>query len=169
MSEREVGVPRDKSAEAAERTARLNEDSAVTAARLIVENADLLRPAHVSELLSVAVWMYTEARGKYQTRYTTPAARADGAKVRHEHVIPRKTIRQALLQHRDRVAQIMRLSTACIVTQEEHKLLRSPSIGWHRYKDAGMTVLDRETGAVVDLDRMAEALALAWHDATRQS
>jgi hypothetical protein len=155
--------------EDAEQTARRNEDSAVTVARLVLGSADVLRPAHVTELLSVAIWMFTEARGKYQTRYTTPAALEPRAEGRHEHVIPRKTIRHALLQHPDRVEHIMRLATACIVTREEHQLLNGTHFGWSRYKEAGLTVIDRATGSRVDLGALAAALDASWEQALTDS
>jgi hypothetical protein len=113
--------------------------------------------------------MYTEARGKYETRYTTPAALECGAKVRHEHVIPRKAIRLALLQHPRRVEPIMRLATACIVTHEEHLLLGGLHFGWSRYREAGLTVIDRSTGSAVDLGEMAAALDSAWRQALTNS
>ena len=41
----------------------------------------------------------------------------------HEHVIPRKELRLAILRHPDRVEPLMRLAVACIVTHGEQKLL----------------------------------------------
>ncbi len=110
----------------------------------------------------MAIWKYTEARGKYETRYSTPAALQKGAKIRHEHVIPRKTLRLALLKHPHRLEQIMCLAIACLVTHEEHQLLNGPNFGWGRYRAAGLTVVDRSTGTAADLVSMAAALDAAW-------
>lgn len=142
--------------------AQAEEDGAVAIARLVVGNADSLRPAHVMELLSVAIWKFTEARGKYMTPYTTRAALASNARLRHEHVIPRKQMSLAMLRFPQRVEEIMRLSVACAVTHDEHRLLSGSHVGWHRYKHAGLLVLDRNTREPVDLDAMADALQRAW-------
>jgi hypothetical protein len=127
------------------------EESAISVARLVSDSAAVLNPAHVQELLSVAIWMFMEARGKYKTRYVAQGSLVPDARIRHEHVIPRKTLRLAMLRCPDRVERVMRLAVACIVTEDEHRRLAAGEFGWNRYRQAGIIVIDRESHEVVDL------------------
>ena len=81
-------------------------------------------PKHQTELLSLAIWKWTERDGKWQTRYRSGAALALGADwgkyVNHEHVITRLELRKQMLSAPDRVSGILRSSVACIVTRDEH-------------------------------------------------
>jgi len=139
------------------------EASAINVARLALDNRETLHPAHLVELLSVATWMFTEARGKYSTRFASRAATQVGATVRHEHVIPRLVLSKAMMDHPERAEDIMRLAVACIVTHEEHQRLDPREFGWNRYKSAGIRVVDTVGDeAEVDLDLLASTLAENW-------
>jgi len=135
--------------------------SAVVVAESALEKGESLHPAHLSELLSIAVWMYTEAEGKYTTQYATVASLNAGAKIRHEHVIPRLALRRAMLSAPHRVREILSLAVACTVTQEEHRILGN-GFGWHRYEGATIQVVERRSRCAVDLATLANDLDLAW-------
>jgi hypothetical protein len=88
--------------------------SAIIVAEIAVQNRENLHIAHVNELLSVAVWMFTEAAGKYSTQFATRASLEPDAKLRHEHVIPRRVLREAMLAAPQRVRQILGLAVATL-------------------------------------------------------
>ena len=132
--------------------------SAIRIAKLILD-ADGLEPEHRNELLSIAIWKYTEADGKSKTRYRSEGAlhETDSKKLNHEHVVPRKCLREKMLLDPNRCKTIMQLATACVVTREEHLRLtqvskQDPSLqGWARYTAAGVRVFDLKTGREIDL------------------
>jgi hypothetical protein len=123
--------------------------SAVNIARLALAAEDIL-PEHRHWLLSVAVWKYTEADGKWNTRHCSRAALAvtDRRRLNHEHVFPRKWLRERMLAEPDRVEEIMAMAVACLVTRDEHVRLTAvtqaqPELdGWNRYAAAGIEVVD---------------------------
>jgi hypothetical protein len=121
--------------------------SAVAVATFALAAPDLYE-THRNELLSFACWWATELDGKYKTRYRSTAARQPGATdLRHEHVVPRKTLREAIEREPDRVADILREALACVVTREEHDRLNtlgSEHEGWERYIAAGIDVFDEQ-------------------------
>ncbi len=122
----------------------------------VVASAEGLVLAHRTEVLSIAVWKFTEADGgKYGVRYRTPAAAfADppAEKVQHEHVITRKSLVAQMLREPDEIPAIMATALACLVTKDEHQLLMAaekaaPELtGWQRYQAAGLDVIDMATG-----------------------
>lgn len=132
--------------------------SAIQIARLAL-GADGLIDAHRDWLLSVAVWKYTEADGKYSTRYRSEGALvvSDSKLLAHEHVYTRKWLRERMLADPNRYEQIMRMAIACTVTRVEHLQItaaerRNPSlVGWSRYAAAGVRVFDMATGQSMQL------------------
>jgi hypothetical protein len=118
---------------------------------------------HRRELLSIALWKWTEARGarphpKYNIRYVSRGVLGEEvAKINHEHVWPRKWIIDHLLARRDWPIDEMRdlldaHGVACIVTTHEHGRLGGASgKGWQRYVHANVDVWDRELRDWVDL------------------
>lgn len=106
---------------------------------------------HRNELLSICVWKWTEAHGKYKgCRFWTRAALdAERPQLAHEHVVPRRLIVRALIEL-DEVSDVpdllARMAVACVVTRSEHdrlpeaswdELLANP---WARY--SGIEVVD---------------------------
>jgi hypothetical protein len=118
---------------------------------------------HHHEILSIALWKWTEAPGakpypKYNIRYVTRGVlAADDSKINHEHVWPRKWIIDKLLSRRewptDELTDFLDTrGVACVVTIEEHASLGGKQrMGWQRYVDAGIDVWDRQVGQWVDL------------------
>jgi tricorn protease-like protein len=126
--------------------------SAVALARrqfVALENPDIL-PAHIRRTLDRCIWEYTKADGKYKTRWRSRGALgvSDKSRLTHEHVVPRKILVDRMLDHPERVADIMAQALGCVVTREEHKRLTdvtraNPSLqGWDRYETAGVAVVD---------------------------
>jgi hypothetical protein len=138
--------------------------SAIFVAEIAVLNREVLHVPHLNELLSVAAWMYTEAEGKYSTRYATTASLDVDAKLRHEHVIPRRALREAMLAAPHCVAKILGLAVACTVTESEHRTLGS-GFGWHRYEVAGIEVVERQSRRRVEVSVLAQELDSAWASA----
>jgi hypothetical protein len=113
--------------------------------------------AHYRALLSHTIWMWTEAAGKYRgCRYWTPAAleiRRERRRLRHEHIVPRKDLIEALHKLADPTPDAVRdlysrMAMACIVTVAEHdrlldatweELSQDP---WIRYRRAGLEWID---------------------------
>ena len=132
--------------------------SAIRIAKLVLA-ANGLEPEHRNELLSIAVWKYTESDGKFKTRFRSAGAlhERDLKKLNHEHVIPRKWLRDEMLQAPAECEPIMGRAIGCVVTREEHLRLTSvskqnPSLqGWARYVAAGVRVFDLEAGREIDL------------------
>lgn len=152
-----------KSPDVISREKQHKEASASMIARFALQNEAGLHPSHFNELLSLACWKFTEAGGdKYGTRYITRAAMEHDAKRRHEHVIPRLTLRSAMRTNRDRAEKFLSLAIACIVTHEEHQRLNERAFGWHRYRDLGIEVIDTESGAPANLEALARELDVAW-------
>lgn len=105
-----------------------------------------------SFLLNMALWRLTEFgrtnRLKYGIRYRSRQV-VDGpsAAITHEHVVPRKWIVGALLQHPSYADDFLKCAVACVVTKDEHVRLsrvdRNGSFfGWERYVVADIEVLD---------------------------
>ena len=121
-----------------------------------------LYPAHRREFLSIAVWKVTEADGKWNTRYRSVASLSGGpgAKVTHEHVVPRKLLVAAMIARPHRVEEILTTgAVACVVQRDQHSLLNSGRFGWYRYLDAGIEVIDMATGEPLDLPGAASELS----------
>lgn len=112
--------------------------------------------SHLKELLSIAIWKYTECDGKYTTRYRSHGAITRPVeKLNHEHVVPRKLLVEAMLESPERCAEILESAIACTVLEEEHKKIMSIEksqkglLGWDRYRAAGVAVYDLDSGEQV--------------------
>jgi hypothetical protein len=121
--------------------------------------AEGLTEGHRREALSLAIWFYTEADGKWNTRYRSAGAVGAAPKMlNHEHVLTRRALVERLLSDPENCAQTMRTAVACCVLREEHKRLtaldgaRSSLTGWRRYAAAGIEVIDLATGQTLDLE-----------------
>lgn len=117
--------------------------------RAILAASDVL-PTHKRELLSICLWKVTEAEGgKYGTRFRSRAAlQAPRTELAHEHVEERAKLAQLLLEHPDRVDDVIARAIGCVVTRTEHRRLtevgraRPELDGWARYEAAGIEVVD---------------------------
>ena len=129
-----------------------NEDEILDSAITLVEaTLDLpILDQHKRDVINVMLWKITEASGKYKTRFrSTGAANAPkDTKLQHEHVIPRKTLIDAILKEPSRARELLTSALACTVTKEEHDRLtritrEQPDLqGWERYTAAGITIVD---------------------------
>ena len=133
--------------------------SAHAAVMHILQMQDVM-PAHHRELLSIALWKWTEAAGlspnpKYNIRFCSERVRSgEPTAVNHEHVWTRQGLVTNLLRnHRMSDAATVRslldeYGVACIVTVAEHSRLgrasRTGPDGWERYVRAGVEVWDRQ-------------------------
>ena len=127
--------------------------SAVTLIKyLLADKRPEVLQAHYRELLSSLLWKITEADGhKYKTRFQSQGAMGctDRAKLRHEHVFQRSRMIEALENASPHeVDDILKNAIGCTVTIEEHALLSKfdDEYGWARYRKAGITVFDTQTG-----------------------
>jgi hypothetical protein len=126
--------------------------SAIALARLVLDSPELIEPQR-RRILSQAIWFVTEADGKYLTRYRSRGAREAQASgsvqdLRHDHVITRKALIDAMLAEPRHADEILRGAIACIVTVEEHARLTAlgpHSAGWERYRAASIDVFDMLT------------------------
>lgn len=116
-----------------------------------------LYDAHHREMLSIAMWKWTEAVGvQPYAKYNIPLVSArvmdrnEPVKVHHEHVWARKWMVDRLLAERPWSEMGLREfleehGVACIVTVEEHGRLGAVrGQGWTRYLAAGVEVWDRK-------------------------
>jgi hypothetical protein len=124
-------------------------ESAAAIAEAALASRNKIVPAHLREILSIAVWKYTECDGKYSTRYRSEnSLHAPYTSVHHEHVIPRRQIVDALIADPSNAAAILERAIGCVVLREEHRSLgdverKDPSLtGWDRYRAAGIAVWD---------------------------
>jgi hypothetical protein len=123
-------------------------------------------PSHRRELLSVAVWKYTEAdAGKWGLQYRLAAVvNGPTASVQQEHVLPRKHLVERMLSDPGNVPDILATAQACLVTTTEHarlSALPASVLGWTRYFQAGIGVIDMligEPASVADsaLERLGQ-------------
>ena len=133
-------------------------DSAIAHAHAILASPGLVR--HKRRLLDVCIWHVSEAEGKYGVRYWSEGicdlvAQHGNLKavrklrplpVRHEHVMPRKPLIDAMLADPDCVDRVLRHEVcACLVTADEHRRLDNHLSGFARYHAAGIRVWDTET------------------------
>jgi hypothetical protein len=112
---------------------------------------------HIRDLLDTALWKYTEADGKYKTRYQSAGALQckDESQLRHEHVYPRSKLIDALMRKPEESDQTLILALGCTVTNDEHGRLTpfdKKHKGWDRYRQAAVTVFDMQTGKEHSLD-----------------
>lgn len=126
-------------------------------------------------IISNLLWIVTEfkpgAKHKiHGVRWRTPAAhelasRKETKAVRHEHVIERRWMIEFLHEHPESTSDALWNYPACLVTKQEHLLLgKSSGWEWARYVEAGLEVLDGETGRPVDLNEADSPL----HDVYQQ-
>lgn len=139
-----------------------NADELRHSIRLIVQfllQNKAMHEKHRKRLLDRCLWQLTEAEGKhkYDLRYVSIGAKSileSGVKagLRHEHVWRRADMVRRLLDHSDKVEQILADACGCVVTIAEHKRLDTvdrahPEIdGWERYRRARIRVYDRLVG-----------------------
>ena len=85
--------------------------SAVEIARLVLNAPDLYEPQR-RKVLTEVLWFATQVDGKYSGRFRSNAARGLAAserkQLRHDHVLTRKELIDALLREPDRVDEIVR-------------------------------------------------------------
>lgn len=122
---------------------------------------------HKRQLLSIALWKWTEAGGvgphpKYNIRYCSSGVvnTTEPLVVNHEHVHTRKSMVDAILlkglDDQKLTHYLMARGEACIVTTIEHAALGlSRKVGWARYVDAGVGVWDRQLQSFVDPAQLA--------------
>lgn len=127
--------------------------SLATLVRLLLANKQLpdVLEKHIRDLLDTALWKYTEADGKYNTRYQSVGALNCNNKgqLRHEHVYPRAVLIDALIKRPEEIDEILPLAIGCTVTSDEHCRLTpfdKTHEGWGRYLQAKVTVIDTHTG-----------------------
>ncbi len=127
--------------------------SAIRLAAGVLATEGLLM-AHLREALSIAIWKYTEADGKFRTRFRSAGGvGAPDKLLNHEHVITRKKLIDRMLAEPGRCAEIMATAIGCCVLRDEHVLLGAvekddPNLeGWARYQAAGIEVVDLSTSS----------------------
>lgn len=148
--------------------------SALAALWTLLEARDVM-PVHRRELLSIAIWKYTEAPGvrphaMYRLPFRTLGAMDLEATspVQHEHVWTRAWLTRQLIEHhaagwsRADLAAFMHLhGVACTVTRAEHLLLNAcgDAQGWDRYAQVGLEVWDAANGQMLVLPEVAATAA----------
>lgn len=126
--------------------------SAIALAESVLEAQPKIIPPHVREVLSIAVWKYTECDGKYSTRFRSERSLwAPSSEVHHEHVIPRRLIVDQMLSMKVHPGEVLSTAIGCVVLRTEHHELarvekQNPALeGWDRYRAAGIAVWDLAT------------------------
>jgi hypothetical protein len=109
-------------------------------------------------MLNHCIWTLTECEGtsKYRTKYMSTGAMDESQpRLHHDHVVPRKTLIDAMLREPARAVEIAETAVGCTVTRFEHKELtyhdraEPGREGWDRYRAIGIVVIDTETGEPV--------------------
>ena len=116
--------------------------------KLLLQGDPAILPTHRAEAMSVALWKFTEANGKYKTPYySQEALNATKAEWIHEHVFQRAMMIKELLNDPQNVEKILERALGCIITKREHALLEKYKhlYGWERYSQAGITLVDTGT------------------------
>lgn len=110
------------------------------------------------EWLSSVAWYATlpDPKVKMSQRFATREFIKTG-RGEHEHVVPRRWLRDAVMQSPEHAERIFALAVACNVTKTQHLELgkHKDSFGWRRYIAAGVEVIDRTSGSPVDLEALA--------------
>ena len=119
--------------------------------RTLLQEIPGLLSEHRQECLGIALWKITEAEGlhKHKTRFRSEASLAVRDDLRHDHVFQRANMVQALMQaNPDAVEGILADAVGCTITKAEHASLGQFKHldGWERYRQAGIVVIDMETG-----------------------
>lgn len=111
------------------------------------------------EWLSTVAWFAAlpDPAAKMRQRFATRAF-IDTRQGEHEHVVPRRWLRDAVMASPEHAAEILALAVACNVTSTEHVALGKykDCFGWARYIAAGIEVIDTASGAPADLPAMAD-------------
>jgi rubrerythrin len=138
-------------------------DSIVTVIRLIQDEE--LHDDIARRLYKEMTWEATELGGKYSTRYrsvkalelqkTLPVGQWK-KQVAHEHVFPRKHLRERLSRcHSDHeIRQVLWAAQGCVIRRDEHALLDETQTGWRRYLGR-IEVVDMRDGNPADLQALA--------------
>ena len=74
---------------------------------------------------------------------------ADRRQLRHDHVLTRKRLIDAMIREPETAEQTLLTAVACVVTAEEHTRLTAlgdTQEGWDRYVAAGIDVFDEQEG-----------------------
>lgn len=122
----------------------------------------------LDRVLDMAVWMWTQRTGKFNTGFVTRAAlqqrrdnRATPGRwlhqdLQHEHVVTKAHLKTLMRQAGN--ASPLADAVACIVTKNEHRSMKSKAEGWQRYVDAGiLDVLTEGSEVPVDVAALAAA------------
>jgi hypothetical protein len=146
-------------------TADLRErmDSMVKVIRLILEEE--LHPDVARRLYREVTWEATELGGKYSTRYrSAEALKLQQSmpvgqwvkEVAHEHVLPRKQLRERLSRCRseDEIRRVLQAAQGCVIRRDEHALLDETQNGWFRYVGR-VEVIDMRDQRPADLPALA--------------
>lgn len=127
-------------------------ESAIALAKAVLAGEGV-SDSHRRQALSLAIWKYTEADGKWRTRYRSVAAvGVDYRLLNHEHVLTRKQLIDLMLKEGSACDEIMATAIGCCVLREEHRRLTAveradPTLaGWERYRAAAVPVVDQATG-----------------------
>jgi hypothetical protein len=148
------------------RSAEERKRSAIVLAKTLLQEIPGLLPEHRRECLGIALWKYTQAEGlsKYKTRFRSEASLSSAhSDLRHDHVCQRAIMIDTLLQAKSEdVDEILRNAVGCTVTKDEHILLErfKRFDGWERYRQAGLVVIDMETGQPVEFPLPREGKGL---------
>jgi hypothetical protein len=131
--------------------------------RLLLANKDCpdILDKHIRDLLDTALWKYTEADGKYNTRYQSSGALqcSDQSQLRHEHVYPRSKLIDALISKPEELDRILLNAIGCTVTNDEHRCLTAfdrKQAGWERYRQAEVAVIDTQIGQELTVEELPE-------------
>ena len=126
--------------------------SAVRLIKLILRDGTGLLLQHRRMVIDAALWKITEAesRHKHRTRFCSQTVfLSPGCDCRHDHVFQRARMIDDLIRGGPNCAdEVVSRAVACTITREEHSALnRHKDLdGWERYREAGITVIDAQTG-----------------------
>jgi hypothetical protein len=123
--------------------------SAITLARLLLQDEQGVMERHRRELLDILIWKITEAESmnKFRTKYCSIEAYSlPDVKLEHEHVFEKEKLISELLRcDVTETETILSVAVACVVTTKEHERLKGlpKSLhGWDRYMAAKIPVVD---------------------------
>lgn len=112
--------------------------------------------------VDMELWTFTEIKNtpsvKYRLRYRTAAVLGDAAvEIRHEHVVPRRWLRDQVIEHPGNLDVVLGLAVSCVATNAEDKALTKLGdgpFGWARYQALDLAVIDTKTMKPADLDAL---------------
>ena len=140
-------------------------DSMATVIRLVLEEE--LHPNVARRLYREMTWEATELGSKYSTRYRSAKALALQQErpvgkwikeVAHEHVFPRRQLRERLSRCRsdEEIRRILQTAQGCVIRRDEHAVLDETQIGWLRYLGR-VEVIDMRDRRPADLHALARS------------